>query len=110
VSSASDNVKQAKASNQPLRERTMTCDQHETVVRAERHVQSPRDSEEHIARWLHEHHDKDVLAVHLAYLLERMEEDIRGQFFQSLQDCQASKEPRIRERLAQSLYQATLTD
>jgi hypothetical protein len=88
----------------------MTCDQHETVVRAERHVRSPRPNEEEVARWLHEHHDKDVLAVHLAYLLEHMDEEVRCQFFHSLQDCQASKEPRIHQRLAESLYEATVSD
>ena len=91
-------------------ERAMTCNQHETVVRAERHVRSPRDNEEEVARWLHDHHDKDVLAVHLAYLLEHMEEEVRCQFFHSLQDCQASKEPRIRQRLAESLYEAAVND
>lgn len=88
----------------------MTCDQHETVVRAERHIRSPRADEEELASWLHAHHDKDVLSVHLAYLLERMEEEMRCQFLHSLQDCQASKEPRIRQRLAESLFAAQLAE
>jgi len=88
----------------------MTCDEHETVVRAERHVRSPREDEEALACWLHAHHDKDVLSVHLAYLLERMEEEVRCQFLHSLQDCQAGKEPRIRQRLAECLYEAALVE
>ncbi len=88
----------------------MTCEQHEILVRNERHVVSPREEEDRLAAWLHAEHDKDVLAVHLAYLLDRMEETTRCQFLHSLQECQASKEPKVRERLAEALFNAEITD
>jgi hypothetical protein len=88
----------------------MTSEQHEILVRAERHVRSPRENEEDLADWLHRSHDKDVLAVHLSYLLEHMEEHIRCQILTSLQECQSSKEPKVRELLAECLYSADLID
>lgn len=88
----------------------MNCEQHEILIRNERHVRSPREEEERLAHWLHDEHDKDVLCVHLAYLLDRMEEAVRCQFLHSLQECQASKEPKIRERLAENFFEVDLTD
>ncbi len=84
----------------------MTTRDHEALIRAKRLVQSARPVEDELAATLHRRYDADVLAVHLAFLLTRTTPTYRCQLLHALEECQQSKEPDIRERLAEALYAA----
>jgi len=81
----------------------MTTTDHETLIRAQRLVLSARAAEDAMAERLCAF-DRDILAVHLAYLLAHCAPPLRESLWRSLEQCQEDKEPIIRQRLVEVLY------